>query len=193
MQILRSVRSLLLAMLLVTTTAFAVHEVMPEGEATAREALAHAQEVQSISIDGQHLPMLALRGTLATHVGDKLDGDRLESDRQALEATLVASGYLAAHVDAPIVAFGDGGAAFVTFHVTQGEMFHLRSVRVSGTSVREAGVVAIGKGDEAVADRIERARQDVADRLSARGKHTVTVRQAVDVAAAAVDVELIAH
>jgi outer membrane protein assembly factor BamA len=180
-------------MLLVTTTAFAVHEVMPEGEATAREALAHAQEVQSISIDGRHLPMLALRETLATHVGDKLDGARLESDRHGLEAALVASGYLAARVDAPIVTFGDGGAAFVTFPVVQGDMFHLRSVSVSGTSPRDAGVLTIGKGDEAIADRIERARQGVAERLSTRGKHTVTVRQAVDTATATVDVELIAH
>lgn len=184
---------MVLACLLVVTTGLVIREVMPEGEATAREALTHAQEVQSISLEGQRLPVRALRETLATHVGDKLDGAQLERDRSTLEAQLVASGYLAARVDAPIVTFGDGGGAFITFAIAPGDMFHLRSVSVTGTTARDAGVVTIGKGDEAVADRIERARQGVAERLSTHGKHTVTLRQQVDVAAAVVDVELIAH
>ena len=180
----------------VATTLVVVHEVLPEREAAAKDAVAlpHVQEVQSISIEGRHLPMLALRETLTTHVGDKLDGARLERDRAALESTLVASGYLAAHVDAPVVTFGDGGAAFVTFAVAQGEMFHLRSVTVTGATARDAGVLTIGRGDEAIADRIERARAGVAERLATtRGAHGVTARRQVDATAAAVDVELIAN
>ena len=186
-------RLFLLSLLAVATTLGAVHELLPERQAVAKEALPRAQEVQSVSLDGRHLPVLSLRETLTTRVGDKLDNHRLERDRLALEAALVASGYLSAHGDAPVVAFGDGGGAFVTFPVRQGQMFHLRSVTVTGTTARDAGVVTIGKGDEAVADRIERARLGIAERLSTHGKHTVTVRQQIDVATGAVDVELIAH
>ena len=193
-------RLFLLSLLTVATTLAVVHELTPEGQADAKEAstrstevVVHTQEVQSVSLDGRHLPMLSLRETLSTRVGDKLDATHLDRDRATLEEALVARGYLSAHVDPAVVAFGSGGGAFVTFPVHQGQMFHLRSVTVTGATARDAGVVTISKGDEAVADRIERARLGVAERLSVHARRTVTVRQQVDLTEGAVDVELIAR
>lgn len=186
-------RLFLLSMLAAVTTLAVVHELTPEGQADAKEVLVQAQEVQSVSLDGRHLPMLSLREALTTHVGDKLDAGHLERDRATLEAELVARGYLSAHVDAAVVAFGSGGGAFVTFPVHQGQMFHVGAITVTGATARDAGVVTLARGDDAVADRIERARLGVAERLSTRGKHTVAVQQRVDQVAGIVDLELIAH
>jgi hemolysin activation/secretion protein len=179
------VRPLLLvtALTTVASAAIAAVVVMPEGEADAHAAPAHVQEVQSIALDGRHLPVQQLRQTLTTHVGEKLDAVKLQRDRNALETSLVGQGYLTAHV-AEKVTFARGGAAFVTFAVEQGPLFHLRSV-----SARDSGVLTIGKGDVAQADRLERARVALAERL---GK-PVAIHQAVDVNAGVVDVELVAR
>lgn len=157
----------------------------------ARPAALPAQQVQSVSIDGRALPLAALRSVLSTQPGATLDAARLEQDRIALAAELAARGHLAAHVDPASVTYGPAGGAFVTFQVTKGPVFKLRSVTVTGASERDAGVVTLSAGDDAIADRIERARQALAETLSRRGKASrVTVATRADLAAGVVDVEL---
>lgn len=174
---------LVTALTTVASAAVAAYVVMPEGQADAHAAPAHVQEVQSIALDGRHLPVQQLRQALTTQVGAQLDSVKLERDRNALEASLVGQGYLTARV-AEKVTFAQGGAAFVTFAVEQGPLFHVRSV-----TAHEAGVLTIGKGDVVQADRLERARVAMAERL---GK-PVAIHQAVDVNAGVVDVELVAR
>lgn len=175
---------LVTALTTVASAAVAAYVVIPEGQADAHAAPAHVQEVQSISLDGRHLPVQQLRQTLTTRVGEQLDASKLERDRNNLEASLVGQGYLTAHV-AEKVAFAQGGAAFVTFAVEQGPLFRVRSVIASGAP----GVLTIGKGDVVQADRLERNRVALAERL---GK-PVAIHQAVDVTAGVVDVELVAR
>jgi len=150
-----------------------------------------AQQIQSVSIDGRALPLAALRAVLTSHPGATVDATRLERDRVALEAELAARGHLAAHVEPASVVYGPTGGAFVTFQVTKGPVFKLRSVSVTGASDRDAGVVTLSAGDEASADRIERARQVLAANLARRGKPSqVSVSLHADQAAGVVDVEL---
>ena len=152
------------------------------------------REVQSIALDGgRGLPLASLRDCLATHQGDQLDAGRLAQDRAALEHELESRGYLAARVEPAIVTFSPSGGAYVTFPITAGPVFKLRSVTVKGAPIKDASVVTLIAGDEAVASRIERARVTLADALGRRGKPaTITVALTTDAAAAAVDVELVA-
>ena len=54
-------------------------------------------------------------------------------------------------------------------------------------------MVTLSAGDDAIASRLEHARRLLADHLARRGKpHEVTLSVNTDVAAAAVDVELVA-
>lgn len=150
-----------------------------------------AQQIQSVSIDGRALPLAALRSVLTTKPGAALDAGRLEKDRLALESELAALGHLAAHVDPAAVTYGSSGGVFVTFQVTKGPVFKLRAVTVIGASEREAGVVTLSAGDDAIAGRIERARQQLAESLTRRGKPSeVTVATRTDLAAGVLDVEL---
>lgn len=155
---------------------------------------ARAQEVQSVALEGRGLPM-ALRTVLATHAGDQLDAGKLDHDRAALEAALVARGYLAARVEPAQVSFDAGGGAFVTFAIARGSEFHVRKVSVTGTTERDAGTVTLAGGEVAMADRIARVRDALAERLAARGGKpgAVAMRVVPDDAAAAVDVELVAR
>jgi len=149
------------------------------------------QQIQSVAIDGRALPLAALRAVLSTQPGATLDAAQLEHDRVALEAELAARGHLAATVEPASVTYGSSGGAFVTFQVTKGPVFKLRSVTVTGASERDAGVVTLTAGDDAIADRIERARQALAETLARRGKASqVTVALRTDEAAGVVDVEL---
>ncbi|HVK88835.1 MAG TPA: POTRA domain-containing protein [Kofleriaceae bacterium] len=148
--------------------------------------------IESVAIDGDNLPLAALRDLLSTRPGDAIDPQRLAEDRSALERALEARGYLAAKVAPAEVSYG-AGSAFVTFPIEQGVVFKVRSVRVTGANDRDAGVVTLVAGDDAIASRIEHARQLLSDHLARRGKpHSVTVSVDTDLAAAAVDVELIA-
>lgn len=151
-----------------------------------------ARSIESVAIDGQDLPLAALRDVLATRPGGVIDPQHLAEDRTALERVLAARGHLAAHVAPAEVAF-EGGRAFVTFSVEQGAVFKVRSVHVSGANERDAGVVTLSAGDDAIASRIEHARRLLADHLARRGKpREVSLSVSTDVAAAAVDVELVA-
>ncbi len=168
---------------------------LPGSQAVAGPPITHTKQVQSVSIDGgRGLPLAALRDVLATHRGDQLDANRLVGDRSALEAELAARGYLASRVEPAVVTFAPGGGAYITFQVAAGPVFKLRDVSVRGASPKEASVVTLISGDDAVGSRIERARQTLADNLGRRGKAaSVTVVLHTDEAAAAVDVELISH
>lgn len=151
---------------------------------------ARLQEVRSVSLDGHKLPLARLREVLATRPGDQLDTARLERDRDAMEHQLADLGYLAARVEPAVITFDAGGAAYVTFEVDQGKLFHLRNVEVSGAG-KDAAVVTLAAGDDAIRHRIEHARDALAEALARRGKPaSVQLSVRTDLAAAAVDVAL---
>lgn len=174
---------------------------LPHGEAYANAVAAEVvrtQEVQSVSIDTpnsprdeRRLPISELRSLLTTKSGQLLDDTKLEADRKAIEAELLARGFLAAEVSPASVTFAKNGGAYVVFDIARGPMFRLRSVTVTGPGQADADVVTLSVGDEAIRARVERARQTLAEALSHRiPKSSVEVRMIEDVETASVDVEL---
>lgn len=193
------VKSLLvLPVLVAAAAAGAWATVRHTASATEAQPMAAAQvaqrEIQSVSFDGgRGLPLASLRDCLSTHPGEQLDAGRLVQDRAELERELESRGYLSARVEPAIVTFSPAGGAYITFPISAGPVFKLRSVTVKGAPIKDASVVTIIAGDDAVASRIERARTTLADALGRRGKPvTVTVGMTTDLAGAAVDVELLA-
>lgn len=153
---------------------------------------APSREVQSIAFIGRALPSSTLHQALSTKPGDMVDAEKLARDREAVVTALASRGYLAAQVSAPHVVQTDAGA-FVTFNVEQGPQFRVRSVRVTGATQLEAGVVTLSAGEIVDGHRIDRAREALADRLAARGKRRdVMVHLSTDTAQALVDIELVA-
>jgi outer membrane protein assembly factor BamA len=164
---------------------------LPEGDAAAAPT-GTPDVVRSVALDGHGLPVTALRGGLGTRVGTTVDATQLERDRAALVAALAQRGYLRARVAPAHVAY-DAHGAYVTFAIDQGKLFHVRSVVVRGASSHDTEVVTLSVGDAALADRIELAREALADRLAARSKKTdVALHVSADDATAAIDVELVA-
>ena len=152
------------------------------------------QVVESVALDGRGLPAVgALRQAVSTRVGAVIDPDQLARDRAALEAELVARGYLAAHVAPATVSHDEDGGAFITFAIEQGQPFRVRSVKVAGAAPADAGVVTLRTGEVVLSERIERARAALADRLAARGKRSEVAANVVpDISAGVVDIELVA-
>jgi len=167
--------------------------IAANAEAAVDRPIARLAEVRSVSFDGHKVASARLREVIATHPGAQLDTERLGHDRDAMERELANLGYLAARVEPAIVTFDAAGAAYVTFDVDQGRMFHLRSVTVTGPG-KDAVVVTLAPGDAAIRDRIEQARQALADGLARRGRRApVELSVHTDLAAAAVDVALATH
>jgi outer membrane protein assembly factor BamA len=159
-------------------------------EAAVSRPIGQLQEVRSIAFDGNRVMAAQLREVIRTRPGQPLDPGRLGRDRDAMERALSDLGYLAARVDPARVTYGADGAAYVAFAVDQGALFHLRNVQVTGAG-RDATVVTLATGDDAVRARIERARAELADALARRGRPAqVELSLHTDVAAAAVDVVL---
>jgi hypothetical protein len=188
------VRSLAFAIAVVIVAAWATLRYLPNTSANAEAAVgrptARLQQVRSIALDGHRLPSARLREVLETHPGEQLDTARLARDRGAMERELAGLGYLAARVAPAIVTFDAAGAAYITFEVDQGKLFHLRNVIVTGPG-KDAAVVTLSAGDDAVGARIERARVALADGLARRGRPAaVELSVHTDLAAAAVDVVL---
>ncbi len=184
-------RSLLVFAALAALCGWVGVRFLPTTEArAARPSSVRAQEIQSVAIDGgRGLPLAALRAKLSTRPGLMIDAAALAQDRRVIESELTARGRLAAKAEPATVTFDREGGAFVTFTVTQGPMFKLRSVRVEGATDKDTGVVTLGPGDEASADRIERARQALGENLARRGKPgAVAVAVTPDLASGVVDV-----
>jgi outer membrane protein assembly factor BamA len=162
----------------------------PSAADVTADHAARVQEVRSIALEGQKLPKARLRAVLATHAGDQLDTAHLAHDRDAMERELADIGYLAARVEPAIITFDARGAAYITFEIATGKLFHLRTVEVTGAA-RDAAVVTIASGDDAIRERIEHARVALAEGLARRGKPaSVELSVHTDLAAAAVDVVL---
>lgn len=164
-------RSFALCFTVAALAAWVVIRHLPERQAVA--GVAHAVPragamVESVALDGDDLPMAALRAALATRAGAPLDDATLARDRAALEAVLVARGYLAARV-APAQVLSDGGAADVTFAVHPGRQFVISHSSVVGASPLDAGVVTLSPGDPVLASRLAEARQALTARLTSRG------------------------
>ncbi len=162
-------RSIVLLTGLLAVCAWVVVRQLPGGTAEAAPVVATSQEVRSISIDGAGLPIAALREMLATKIGTTVETSMLETDRVALQAELAQRGYLAAKVASPVVTFG-GGGVYVVFDIERGPLYHLGTIELVGPSWIDAGVVTLASGDEAIGDRIARARQAAQDTLSRHGK-----------------------
>ena len=185
-------RSILVMTAVVVAGAWLAARYLTASEADAQPPIVRTQEVQSVAIEGRTLPLAALRAVLATRPGELLDAQRLEHDRGALEAELATRGYLSARVDPASVTFGASGGAFVSFQITQGPVFHFRTIRVVGATENETGVVTISSGEEANPSRIERARQQLIANLARHGGKAkqVVVSTHSEAAQASVDVEL---
>ena len=187
------VRSFVLVLTFIAGAAWGISELQPAADAAPALA-ARPREIASISFEGRGLPATELRGVMQSKAGAELDDAALAHDRDALEAALVAQGYLAAKVDPAQITFDASGEAFVTLAITQGPLYRVRAVQLTGIPTREAGVVTIETGDIAIADRIEHARAALQARLAARGKKlAIAVELHRDDLAAKVDVELVAH
>ncbi len=186
-------RSLLVLTVLAGAAAYGVVRSLPEGEAVADVGhVTRAQEVESVALEGRGLPMPALRAVLATKTGDIVDRAKLDHDRDALEATLVARGYLDAKVEPAQVDLDANGGVLVTFAIAQGPLFHVRSVSLTGAGERDAGIVTIAEGEVALPAHVSEARDALAERLAARGKRRpVTAQVTTDHASATVDVQLV--
>lgn len=130
---------------------------------------------------------------MTLEVGDRYDAAKAAHDRSALEAALVERGYLIAKVDFPQVSYDATGGVFVTYAIAQGPLFHVRTVTVTGTTETMAGVVTLAAGEVVAADRIEKARLAMAERMAVRGKPASVVAKVVpDETTPVADVELAA-
>jgi outer membrane protein assembly factor BamA len=181
-----------MAVVIMATWAMSRHlpNTSANAEAAVDRPIARLQEVRSIALDGHRVVSARLRDVLETHPGQQVDSTRLERDREAMERELAGLGYLAARVEPAVVTFDAAGAAYITFEIDQGKLFHLRNVEVTGPG-KDAGVVTLAAGDDAVRARIDHARQALAEGLARRGKPaSVELSVHTDLAAAAVDVVL---
>jgi outer membrane protein assembly factor BamA len=189
--VLRSVLALFAA-LVVLTVYVAARPRVRDAESDPVRAT-RMQEVQSVAFDGRGLPVAALRELLATRSGELVDTAKLAHDRDVLEDALVARGYFDAKVSDAQLTFDAAGAAFVTFAIEQGPLFHVRSVIVTGASDLDAGIVTLSTGEVALAERVARVRDAIAERLAARGKRAhVVANVRPDPTSASVDIELVA-
>jgi outer membrane protein assembly factor BamA len=187
------VRSIAVVIAFVIVAVWAMFRHGPVTTANAEAAVnrpARSQEVRSVSLDGRRLLSSQLRQVIQTRPGTQLDSEGLKRDRDAMEHALADLGYLAAKVQPAVVTFDAAGAAYVTFEIDQGPMFHLRNIAVTGAG-KDTTVVTLVAGDDAIRSRIDRARQELAAAMARRGKSaTVELSVHTDVAAAAVDVVL---
>ncbi len=182
-------RALLLCLGLAGLTAVVGIRHQPQPAEAQRAS--RPNEIQSISLDGRALP--SLRPVLSLRAGDRYDAAKAAQDRAALEAALVDRGYLIAKVDSPQVTYDANGGVFVTYAITQGPLFHVRSVTVTGATETVAGVVTLAAGEVVAADRIKQARLALAERMAIRGKPASVVAKVIpDESAAVADVELAA-
>jgi outer membrane protein assembly factor BamA len=188
------VNKLLVVALGVASAAWVVARGLPEGQADAWPRVSRPQEVESVALEGRDLSIAALRSVLVTHPGDMLDAAKLTADREALRASLVASGYLDARVQAAQISFDSAGGAYVTFALNPGALFHVREVTVTGAPASETGIMTIGRGDVVRADRLEQSRDALTTRLSSRGKpERVTIRLVPDASTSTADIVLAAN
>jgi outer membrane translocation and assembly module TamA len=165
-----------LAALVIAVVIVAVWAMFRPGPATTANAeaavdrpVARLQEVRSVALDGRRVQSSQLREVIGTRPGAQLDAERLRRDRDAMERALADLGYLAARVEPAQVTFDAAGAAYVTFAVDQGPLFHLRNVKLTGAG-KDATVVTLAPGDDALRSRIERARAELAGALARRGR-----------------------
>lgn len=159
--------------------------------AEARRPIAHLQEVRSVSLDGRALPLARLRDVIQTRPGEPLDLSRLDLDRKAMLRALASLGYLGARVEPASVTYDATGAAYVSFEIDQGPVFHVRRVTTRGAG---NAIITLAAGDTALPSRFEAARAALADALTHYTRHaapaSVELSVHTDPAAAAVDIDL---
>lgn len=188
-------KSLLVALSVAVGGGYAAFQAWPTGEAQAARVVRTDGPIASISLataDGADIPILAMRAALVSQRGEQIDAAKLDADRAALLAQLTSRGYLASHVAPAVVVYGEDGA-YVTYDIELGVRYRIRTVTVTGATDKDA-VITIGNGDDAIASRIESARNTLSDNLARHGKpHEVSVTTTIDHANLVVDVTLAAH
>jgi hypothetical protein len=154
--------------------------------------LVHPQQIRSIRLVGDRLPITILGSVLTAKVGDLLDDSVLEADRQALRAELVERGHWAADISPPAVQFGSDGAAHVAYTVVPGPVFHVRDVRVDGDGTH-AEALTLTAGDDVSPSRLARNAELLVAYLARHGSPgaQVTVETSTDRDARAVDVRFV--
>lgn len=182
-------KSLLVFVSVAAIGGYVAFQQLPSGEARATPVALHEGTVASITLDGQNLPLAALRGVLVSRPGAQLDQRALGKDRVALSEALVARGFLAAAVKPAVITWADD-AAYLSYDVLQGPMFRVGKIIVTGATDKDA-VITLSAGDDAIASRLESARQTLADNLERHGKpHDVKLSTSVDRTSGVVEITL---
>lgn len=162
------------------------------GALTAPARALHPQQVRSIRLLGDRLPLTILEAQLSVKIGDLLDDERLAADRRAVRDALVERGHWAADVSAPELLFGDDGGVHVSYRVVPGPIFHVRDVSIVGGAA-PAEPLTLTTGDDVSPQRLARNAELLAAYLArhdAPGAR-VTVETATDRDARAVDVTFV--
>jgi len=174
------------------------HEGVAAASVTATPAQVHPQQIRSIRLDGDRLPLTILGATLSAKVGDTLDQATLDADRQTLRDTLIGRGFWAAEVGAPEITFGGDGGAYVAYRIDPGAVFHVRSVTVAPPSVRGAdgaldAAVTLSPGDDVSPQRLSRNAELITSYLARHGHPgaQVSIETTTDRDARAVDVKFV--
>lgn len=170
------------------------HEAAAAASLAPRAERVRPQEIRSLRLEGDRLPLTILAAKMSTRVGDSLDALALDLDRRALRDALIARGHWAADVSAPEIVFGDDGGAHVSFAIVPGEVFHVRDVAIEGSTVialRHA--LTLTAGDDVSPQRLARNAELLAAYLDRHGHAgcEVTVETTTDRAARAVDVKFV--
>jgi outer membrane protein assembly factor BamA len=177
-----------------------VVEWMP-GEAAAAATMVsrpadHPQQIRSLRLEGDRLPITLLGAKLSTKIGDTLDIARLASDRQVLREAMLGRGCWAAEISAPEIAFGDDGGAHVSFRIVPGPVFRVRGVAIAADAATAAALrteLTLAEGDDVSPDRLARNAELLTSYLQRHGDAAaqVTVETATDRDARAVDVTFV--
>jgi outer membrane protein insertion porin family len=159
----------------------AVVATSPDGSVDVAFEIRERPVVVSVAIEGnERVPTAPLRALLRTRVGEPLEGDVLDADREALRARCQEDGFLLASVES-LVERLPLGRAEVVFRITEGHRVSIEDVEVEGNQAlsRSRIIEALGLRPErlfGVVDRgdyrpaeLDRGIERVRDLYAARG------------------------
>jgi outer membrane protein assembly factor BamA len=156
------------------------------------------QTIESVRLDGAHLPVTTFSEAMETAIGTTLSDDVLDRDRRAIRDLLIERGHWTADVGEAEVTFDYDGGAHVVFRVVPGPVFHVRAVTVTGDLAPKIArvvpsVLTVTSGDDISPARLARNATMLTtelERVGIRGA-TVTVETSTDRQALAVDVTFV--
>jgi outer membrane protein assembly factor BamA len=174
------------------------HALVAPRSATATGSIARTQTIDSVRLDGAHLPVTTFSEAMRTRVGATLDDDVLARDRRAIRDLLIERGHWTADVSEADVTFDGDGGAHVVFRVLTGPVFEVRAVTVAGDLAPKIArvlpsVLTVTPGDDISPSRLARNAAMLTTELARAGVRdaTVTVETSTDRHALAVDVTFV--